>query len=595
MEGTEQLQLIFHGPKDDSVETLRKLKGAFIGELGLSVEEVKQFLESTPAIIFSTAEASEAYRIVHILENAGALVEVDEDDNAHLGAEDKQSFEFTLEFDDLEDESPKAKELSPTRVYTLDFNPDLEHESVTDKLGTDLNTLEFEGISPIPDTVERPEKQQHEGPSLANDATDTTEEDTRPLTAESASTTETPLLSFEADGLATDTTDTQNEWNLESPLSLHIESEADQEETPESTLEPPAPEWDLSFESETQLSDNEDFTESNSSPDSGSTTELVAGDVAEPSPILSADIDSFEEVLFELPDEPALSACENSSPVSAPEEPSLSSSDDVLPSSPLHEAIEDELPLGSLGVTPEDHLSTKRKREHSAYRRGLFLRGLGLGFILCLAAVNGFLFWERMNIEPIVPAFVEKTLEDEKPLPLLSTATEMEATLPSPSIKKQSLKGSTITPFGTVWLDVIVGNGTLVSGEISFSAEQPKPLTKKEVVEGISPRPWLHNTEFSTSSFSTSQAGMSIAEGSIKLFIEQGRERFREIGYMRLITSYNPDAMQLSGRMILLKDDKQASPSAPSFLFSGDQSQGFTLEAQIPFSVQFDSLQFDPS
>jgi len=588
MEGTEQLQLIFHGPKDDSVETLRKVKGAFIGELGLSVEEVKQFLESTPAIIFSTAEASEAYRIVHILENAGALVEVGEDDNAHLGAEDEQSFEFTLEFDDLAEESSKGKEPSPTRIYTLDFNPDLEHGSGTDKLRTDGNTLEFEGISPIPDEAELPEKQQHEESSFANDATEfTTEEDTRPLTAES-SRTETPLLSFEADGSATDTTDTQNEWNLEAPLSLHIEQEADQEETPESAPEPPAPEWNLSFESKTQLSDNEDLTENNPSADSGSTTELVAGDVAESSPILSAEIDSFEEVLFELPDEPALSTCENSLPVSAPEGHSLSSSDDVLPSSPLHEAVEDELPLGSLGITPDDALTTRRKRHQSAHRRGLFLRGLGLGFILCLAAVNGFLFWERMNIEPTVPAFVENTLENEKPLSLFSTATDRETKPQSPSLKKQPLKGSAITPFGTVWLDVIVRNGTLVSGEISFSAEQPKPLTKKEVVEGISPRPWLHNTEFSTPSFSTSQAGMSIAEGSIKLFIEQGRERFREIGYMRLITSYNPDVMQLSGTMILLKDNKQALPTAPGFRFSGDQAQGLTLEAQIPFSIQFD-------
>jgi hypothetical protein len=409
---------------------------------------------------------------------------------------------------------------------------------------------------------------------------------------------EKPLLSFDGDESATSAT--QEEWNLETSLSLHSEPDHEQEEESESASYPTTPEWDLSFESESQVTDNEEGKENTPTPDFSTTIEPLSEDADVTSSALSADIDSFTEALFELPDEPVSRNHEQSSTVSTTKEHPLSSSDEVLPSSPVHETIEDELPLGSLGITPDDSFSSKRKREQSAYRRGLFLRGLSLGFILCLAAVNGFLFWERVHIEPTVPAFVEKTLQNEKPFPLVSTATKSETKTQSPTLSKQSLKGSATTPFGTVWLDVIVRNGTLVSGEISFSAQQPQPLTKKEIVDGISPRPWLHNTEFSISSFTTSQAGMSIAEGSIKLFIEQGSERFREIGYMRLITSYNPDAMQLSGRMILLKDDRQTSPTAPGFLFTGDQSQGFTLEAQIPFSVQFDSLlfdspQFDPS
>lgn len=582
MEGTEQLQLIFHGPKDDSVETLRKVKGAFIGELGLSVEEVKQFLESTPTVIFSTVEASEAHRIVHILQHAGALVEVGEDDSVDSGTEDEQSYEFTLEFDDLADEASKSKEPSPTRVYTLDFNPDLEQDSDTDGSHIASTSLEFESASPVPDEAGLPETLLHDESTItSNDHAFITEEN------------EAPLLSFDEDESATSAT--QEGWNLETPFSLPTELDDALEEESETASDPTTPEWDLSFESETSASDNEEVKENNPSHNFSSTIEPFAGDMDLTPSTLSADIDSFHEVLFELPDEPASRNHEKSSTVSTTEERPLSSSNETLLKGPITDTIEDEMPLGSLGITPDDSLSTKRKREQSAYRRGLFLRGLSLGFILCLAAVNGFLFWERIHIEPVVPAFVEKTLQNEKPFPLVGTATKRETKPQSPTLSKQSLKGSATTPFGTVWLDVIVRNGTLVSGEISFSAQQPKPLTKKEIVEGISPRPWLHNTEFSISSFSTSQAGMSIAEGSIKLFIEQGSERFREIGYMRLITSYNPDAMQLSGRMILLKDDKQPSPTAPGFLFTGDQSQGFTLEAQIPFSVQFDSLQFDPS
>jgi hypothetical protein len=580
MEGTEQLQLIFYGPKDDSVETLRKVKGAFIGELGLSVDEVKQFLESTPTVIFSTAEANEAHRIVHILQHAGALVEVGEDDDVHSGTESEQSYEFTLEFDDLAEESPKAKEPSPTRIYTLDFNPDLESESDTEDSYSDSTSLEFESASPTPEEAGLREIQQYDESLSASDAIAVT-------TVES----EKPLLPFDTDESTIGTTN--KAWNLEAPLSLHTEPDDALEKESERASDSHTPEWDLSFESESPVSDNEEVKETDAFPDSSSTIVALSGEQDISSSTLSVSIDSFHEVLFELPDELVSSEREKSSTVNTTEEHPVSSSDEVLPSSPLHETIEDELPLGSLGVTPDPSLPIKRKREQSTYRRGLFLRGLSLGFILCLITVNGFLFWERIHIEPTVPAFVEKTLENEKPLPLFGTAAERETKPQSPALKKQSLKGSTTTPFGTIWLYFTMTKDTLMSGEFSFSAQQPKPLTKEEIVEGMSPRPWLHNTEFSISSFTTSKEGESIVEGSIKLFIQQGKERFREIGYMRMITSYNPEAMQLSGTIILLSNDKQASPTAPGFLFTGDQAQGFTLEAQIPFSVQFDSLQFD--
>jgi len=75
MESEEtELELIFEGPEDDSDETLRKIKGAFIADLELGVSEVQEILNSAPLTI-KKSSSEDALRVYYkALKNAGARV-----------------------------------------------------------------------------------------------------------------------------------------------------------------------------------------------------------------------------------------------------------------------------------------------------------------------------------------------------------------------------------------------------------------------------------------------------------------------------------------------------------------------------------------
>ena len=73
-------QLIFQGPKDESPETLRRIKGVFIAELDCSIDEVKTYLEQAPTVVFSTQQEEELRKVLQVLEAAGGLVTIKGDE-----------------------------------------------------------------------------------------------------------------------------------------------------------------------------------------------------------------------------------------------------------------------------------------------------------------------------------------------------------------------------------------------------------------------------------------------------------------------------------------------------------------------------------
>ncbi|MCB0330842.1 MAG: hypothetical protein KDD70_14315 [Bdellovibrionales bacterium] len=65
-------QLVFQGPVDDSTDTLRKLRGALIGDLQLHAEKAKFLLENAPITIRESADQTQLIPQLKKLEGAGA-------------------------------------------------------------------------------------------------------------------------------------------------------------------------------------------------------------------------------------------------------------------------------------------------------------------------------------------------------------------------------------------------------------------------------------------------------------------------------------------------------------------------------------------
>ena len=594
MDGTnEQLQLIFHGPKDESVETLRKVKGAFISELGLSIDEVKQYLESTPTIIFSTKEAEEAQRVLHILEHAGAVVAFEEENTECTPHEVQNDIEFTFELDDISEDTTlipgESVPAKPTRVYTLDFNPDIEDQSDESH---PLLGLEAEHTEETDDVILETNQLGFTDETLANDSL------REPLTPQTESETNEPIspLSFD---ISSESDEEQpapplesDEWQLEESMSLSFEAEepTQQEEDRESTSEREqsrniGESWDLSFESEEEPTVEENPEEQLAHDTSSKGTSPTSGQIVSDSEEMKRVVFNLEEkeeplnIIQEVPhtDTPVVeSATSDSIPTDT------SSISEVL--HPEVEGDEEELPLGSLGNDPllASLKSADNQTSAKALRRNIFLTGIGIGIVLCLMAFNAFLFWDRQTSEPEVPAFVENALRDEKVQPLLRESLESSARQP---LETELIKGSAKTAFGTIWFEFNAFDNQLESGEFSFAAKQPKSRTKEEVARGISPRPWLHNTEFTISSFSSRENGELVSEGPVKLFVQQGTERFRELGHLSVVVNYESATGTIQGTMFLSKNKQQDFSDQELFVFSGTRSSGFSLLAKIPFST----------
>ncbi|MCB0330342.1 MAG: hypothetical protein KDD70_11770, partial [Bdellovibrionales bacterium] len=146
MEGQSSLQLIFNGPKDESPETLRRLKGVFIAELDCSIDEVRRFLEEAPLVIYSTEQQTELQKVLKIVEAAGGIVtiagnanlseavedspasqpaessESEQGDSKDEGGDNGDELEFTFDLEDLAED--EKKRTSPNKVYQLEFDPD---------------------------------------------------------------------------------------------------------------------------------------------------------------------------------------------------------------------------------------------------------------------------------------------------------------------------------------------------------------------------------------------------------------------------------------------------------------------------------------
>jgi hypothetical protein len=96
----EKYTIIFEGLNDDSPQTLQKLKGIFIADLELPIEEVKRILVEYPSEIYHSNSKQRALIITQAIEKAGGkakLIDPNLSDRDKLDINPPKVFELSLE------------------------------------------------------------------------------------------------------------------------------------------------------------------------------------------------------------------------------------------------------------------------------------------------------------------------------------------------------------------------------------------------------------------------------------------------------------------------------------------------------------------
>ena len=129
----KECKLIFNGPRDDSPDTLRNIKGVLLADLNLSVEEVQNILQNAPQVIIQSDEKESLIPKYKLLHSAGALVTIQNGEAvSDESADDDEEFvmEFSLEDLEAEEELSAAKKKKSTpRVFELSEDDDLQSAS----------------------------------------------------------------------------------------------------------------------------------------------------------------------------------------------------------------------------------------------------------------------------------------------------------------------------------------------------------------------------------------------------------------------------------------------------------------------------------
>lgn len=124
-------ELRYEGPVDDSPETIRNLKAAFLVDLNLPMERVQEIMAATPTTVLTSDSKMEVEALLELIKHAGGRVAL-----VQTIPETVDSFELTFETDDEEpiqtneeedlfDPGIKTYELSEQDADTEELIPEL--------------------------------------------------------------------------------------------------------------------------------------------------------------------------------------------------------------------------------------------------------------------------------------------------------------------------------------------------------------------------------------------------------------------------------------------------------------------------------------
>lgn len=558
-----EFELIYEGPADDSADTLRRIKKTLVGELSFSIEETKEFLEKTPATLFTADDEHSLDEYYHILKKAGARVyvvrprgskksnETEFEISLDLGEEKKQTKVFDVSEEAILEENLPIYE--PMEEEHYEVNKDSKAFVISDE-DTSLENLmsglaedENEYILP---TVEEEEIKSEVVVVSENPPEEfKTKIDDNPFSFDDPKETKTEIKNEEAkDALVT-------KDQVEKPESLEFSFDSTpntpQPKLVEEIKTEPAPVdsgntfgFDLTFADEapvTLKTDNPSESEPNESkpPQKWDLSLDVPKESAKPDleqtsqPVETKKSKDVDDILNDY----------NPNEESEGNEEAKKSEVVVPPLAEVLLSKKVSTPIEEPKESKSESASKKEIKKNDT--RDIYYIALAGTILLWICN-----HWYFTNVkQDSIPTEQEEVIKPKKERKELVAAPE-----------KTVLVGIQKDESGEMEVSVLEQQGKILQISVSFKGMESAPLTPEQIVNGYKKRPWIEQIRFDPADLETDIDGAIKVSGPARISINDDSEVKRLIGTGDL-------KAKLTGKSITVKFDalygtKQLNPGA---------------------------------
>jgi len=565
----KDFDLVFEGPKDNSAETLRKIKGVFIADLELSVDEVQRILQEAPLIIKSSDNENDLKVVCKSLQAAGGKVLIlKRGKAAEEDSHDELSFELDLseQYLELGDEEPTPK------VFSLDYNPDSDAPAEDEKsmLETDASA---EPAAPAPepnaalkheelDLTLAPEEKLldlREPHSAAQPVAATlksiSDEDISSLSLDPEAAPEidapTPVpsepLSFEL----TSTGDASLAQNKKKILGSAPYIEAPKEEAP----------LDLGFEeSAPPKKPNQSPIKSEPPIEIKAETPPAPAPQKEEPPKLEPMSKEIDLTVAPEPESAPPPAAHHPSAA-----PKLSDFQATNKPSALKAKIETEVdPLEQSQDSDQEALHAKPLRsQRSESRTKVFGKDVMLAILLGLAGLSAFNYYLYTQNKALAASNVAAA----KATAIKAAALKKAAQVPTQAPPKNTLIVGDFEELNisTNW-QFDVEDGIVTRATITLSTSRPPEPSAEEVGQGVVRAAWLRKLQIDLVKIDLTPEGTFSHQTNAKVYVDDHGQTIRSIGLATVKGSYDKKNGMVSGEISIISGDDALNPDKPYYV-----------------------------
>jgi len=581
-------ELIFEGTEDNTPDTLRRVKGAFISDLNFSVEEVKNILDNAPLMILRAKSESELQSLYLTLQKAGGKVAIvrPSSEDSH-DQENADGFEFTIEFDEDSEETAILEPSQPQKdppVYALDFNPDEENQDLKENANEPHDTEVKDDL-----VVDSDSSDELEFDLQVSEQPAATEESEKSDESEATGSSDNEGLEFKLsfdDSLEVNQSEPSSpkESMEDEPALLKVEDDEDLEQSGALSFiiddsQPEQPEQPKDRSGEASLSANE-LKPSDDLEYEESLNAVIESAFAE-----DLDLDSDELSTDPTPEEQANADQTKTSTVKSQTAPTAKKAPESKAPSPVASTKTGNRPEppGIAAKIKHESIDQSSIAESSKETRNFSTLGAaGLVMVLILVVGNTFLLYENLfgnrgntgiqqeTIESIVSSLAKSSE------PAQTIDSKKAQTDKAPTLQFKDLRDSSTTDDITVNWDLTTRGPQIISGNIQIATPRPPALTPEEIVHNTQPHPWLRRAELLALRFIPTEDGNYRATTLARSYIEQGASRHRAVARAEVIASYNPQSDTLEGEISLFLDYDEDQLTAP-----------LEIQSLMPGSFQF--------
>lgn len=558
MSEANEFKLVFQGPADDSPDTLRRLKGAFIADLDMPASEVQTVLSQPESVIRTAPTEGELVALYKLLKKAGGKVLIVRPLPAALPTSTPSgTTEITFDLESiLQPSSPPPEEKeAPVYHLTLDDSPTDLAEMVSLAAGEDAEAAggtesllppEPEPLPPpAPPLVETQPLESSElplevlpagsaplFPALESVAPST------PLATEESDNA--PIIPVEITQRASEVSSLPSMKTPEPPRAPSPEAVLDLQfddtpATPPAATPPPLPTapqaaaLELTLSSVAQGIDAVVESVAAVGPvKTGTSTEFDLGPATAPLLEVSSPSSDSEDVV-DLTLSPELSAptptasAEPAAPSSAAPAPVQS----PAPANPPTTETAPVAPLARPKSAPPVLATSESPAPASTKPRAS--RKLPVGADILVPTIIGSLILVAGNV-----LYFQARDANEQAHTLALQAAEEAAESPQKTAKQVPagtlLRGTNTNAQGEITAEFRVKDKKLTSIQVDLVPRPPPELTPEQIVHNVQRAPWIRKVEFDFTFQEQGADGAFSARGPAKIYVEHRDKRMRIVG-----------------------------------------------------------------